>query len=439
MWYNIYHVAGDKWRSNIVEMSIYHGILTEEATLKNGFFVLTLPASWDVAWKKGSFFNAPTALWLSEELPKSLTKLSLESIDWKSDHSHPTWPATLTSFELKYGAFSSPNFSSLPRNLKELYVKTIGPSSSAADIPDLLLQGQTFLNTIDEQKWRELKLELQSDRDRELDDLQKTQFDEYIAEVEKGRLYGLPLTLERIVVRDGYPHSGDIPLYPPKLRITDSFFSLCSSALETLPPRSLTQLTIRVYLHDRIGPTHVLNSLKQSKSVKKFTLVHYQDSRCDYMLPWVPRDLFELSLDSHLIADIDLGKLPQHLRVLHIHRPPPNVAQLWADLMPKTLTVLHIPQWVLQGSDCSKMPPLLERLIVKVSNLFPFSMEQFEQLPSTLHHGLISQVDLEVERGKIFSPCPEPKEISWRLVRAFMALFLETLSSDASPTIKNEL
>ena len=425
MWYNLYHVAGDKWRLNTLDMYIY----SSGMSIKANDFVNVLPEPWESAWRRQSFYSAtPTALWLSEALPESLTKLSVDAIDWKSDPSYHVWPATLTSVELRNDMIPQSYFSALPRNLKELTVRSTGyhPDRSA-----LLLQGQTSLSKVDEQKWRQLKLELQSERDREPDLFQKTQFDQYIAEVEKGGLYGLPLTLERILVTAWYPLSCGIMLYPPKLKSADSFPTLKpdASALETLPPRSLTQLNIRINRNDRnLWPNGEVGSesLKHSKSIKKMLLIHSGDCTCDHLLLWLPRDLQELSLYS-VISEIGvLRTLPQHLRVLQLRRPPPNPADLWAELMPRTLEVLHVPQWVLQGADCSKMPPRLERFIVKVANDLPFSMEQFEQLPSTLHHGFMAQHDDDEEKRGGGLMRPQLEEIPWRFVRAFMVQFLKT-------------
>ena len=424
MWYNLYHVAGDKWRSNILDMSIHSSRMLVQAK----DYISELPKSWESAWRSGFHAAAPTALWLSEALPEALTKLSVDAINWKSDPSHDTWPATLTSFELRNDMIPQSNFSSLPRNLKELTVKSIGyrPNRSA-----LLLQGQACLSGVDEQKWHQLKLELQSERDREPDHLQKTHFDQYIAEVEKGGLYGLPLTLERILVRAWSPVSCGITLYPPKLRSVDSFQTpkLGASALETLPPRSLTQLIVRINRSDRIlwpNAETGSESLKHSKSIKNMALDDPGNCAGDHLLLWLPRDLYELSLHS-VISEIGiLRTLPQHLRVLQITRPPPNPAVLWAEIMPRTLEVLHVPQWVLHGPDCSKMPARLERFIAKVANDLSLSMEQFEQLPPTLHHGFIAHTDSDDEDRRSGGTERPLKEIPWRLVRASMVRFLKT-------------
>lgn len=215
------------------------------------------------------------------------------------------------------------------------------------------------------------------------------------------------------------------------MRSADSFPTLRidASALRALPPNSLTHLTIRVHDNARkpwpnseSGP----ETLKHSKSIKKLSLPYNSECSCENILPWIPRDLDELYIKADLSIDA-LSTLPQKLRILKIDSLAPS--NQWAELLPRTLENLCLPQWILEGADCAKMPTLLQRLVVSVADDRPFSIEQFDALPSTLHHGLITHraEDSDNTARHNSKPSPSPAaEIPWRLVRVFMVQFLQT-------------
>lgn len=140
-WYNVFHVAGDRWRSNVLKMDVGY---SHEPQKKPKDFVSIMPEPWSSMRTFGH--SIPPSNWLLE-LPKTLTMLTLKAMDWKTQPSHTTWPATLTSLDLTEDLLPQAHFSSLPRNLKNLFVKATGNHPNRADF---LLKGQTFLSTVDE-------------------------------------------------------------------------------------------------------------------------------------------------------------------------------------------------------------------------------------------------------------------------------------------------
>ena len=369
-----------------------------------------------------------------------LTKLTLDMLDWKSNITHSTWPPTLTSLHLlKDSEFSRLNFPHLPRRLKELVSKSGNWSSVRGDFN---AQGRTCLNTIDEQMWSQLKQELYDERDSESDGVRKVLIDKYISEIEDGSLHGLPLTLEHSKLKSTASDRFALSLFPPRLRKVDfgpRFNDTDLCALRAVPLNSITDMTLRANWQDyhwkkpfpdgEAGPL----SLKLSRSIVKFSLDLERSHPCDAILQWVPLTLQELRIRARpKIPNSVLKMLPQSLTILWMNCP--SETNDWAEVLPRTLKQLYLPMWFLEGPSCSKMPPSLERLVVRVGD-GPFTLEQFNELPSSLHHGLLTYDEIAEPEEKNWRIMVHPNplddddvmarnEINWLRVRKYMEQFI---------------
>ena len=352
LWCQIHDLHGRKWPQNLHEM-----------TFPSGFSLLgPRPDTW-----------SPT-IFVFHHLPTTITSLTAESIKWKS---HPAlgpnesiWPPTLTSLTLTRDSHCYNYFHLLPRNLKRFSLY----SDQSRDYIDVLQDpaslmtfGQTILNNIDAEKWVNIKQQLISIRDAELHADARSNLDFYISEVERGALYGLPLTLEYLRYDCRYGKC-PISLIPPLVKRAEL---KCYSdpphpshyPLRAIPPHLLD---LEWILRDPIvsnGP----NGLLSSRVTRLVVETDSEDPLSPFLMNNLPRGVQNLSItyrESYWrppsITLDNIKNLPQTIQWLRLDATLPSEPNSvpWTSLLPQGLKGLDVLK-ALDASDYKSLPPSL--------------------------------------------------------------------------------
>ena len=365
LWEEVHQLNGGKWPSNLFKMVL-------KPSLRND------------SWSSDIF--------AFHHLPTTITSLTTESIKW-SDHPQPNpnetiWPPTLTSLTLT-DPYCCNYFHLLPRNLKRftLHTRRDSDNSRVRDLSTLATSGQTTLNNIDTEKWTNIKRQLISIRDTELNADSRSDLDFYISEVESGALFGLPLTLEYVTCMS---RNGDCPLsiVPPLVHRADlsSLHELESSLspLRAISPY-LREFTWSAYHSITLTGR---NGLRNSRISKLTIITGATKTVSSFLMDNLPPNLKHLRIKPKYsnapIAFEQLKNLPQSLITLQLYADlPTNNPVPWTSLLPHGLKELNINQ-SLGASDYKSLPPSLTVL----SSKFPTgNLAELEPRPASLLKG----------------------------------------------------
>lgn len=202
----------------------------------------------------------------------------------------------------------------------------------------------------------------------------------YIYEVENGRLFGLPLTLESVIIHSQACFSGHALMLPPattKLEVL-GYLSPAPYYLEILPP-NLSELKSTFPSCESTNFTDdpsstALYNLPQLKSLR----IERADDAS--ILLCVPRNLQILhSRNHHPITHYILESLPQSLTELTLETHLISDAP-WIHLLPHSLRSLDIMH-TLHGDEFGQIPPNLTSFTVYFGNV---KLADFWTLPRSL-------------------------------------------------------
>ena len=327
-------------------------------------------------------------------LPKSLTTFEVEALDW-SDISSNIWPTSLTRFRIFNDSAAGPaHFHRLPRTLLYLTINAQrsqqAPTTqemSPEEEASLRALGQASIAGPDRGLWNRLKHSLIS---RTIDPF--TAAEEYIDQVEKGGLYGLPLSLLELTLCH---YSGNIPnalLIPPQVNtlylyyerpLTQStnFFGLLPPSLTTTSVLQLTTPSSWDVFRTGAAATSPLRN-----STRLVDISWMVDEEIEPYLDFLPRNLRNLKiLSDQTLTEEALSKLPLHLESLTVSlKAMPLDPGRWLSALPRSLLHLRVSTpygtWF-EGEHVHFFPPRLESLVFCVRNL---KLEHFWSLPRTL-------------------------------------------------------
>lgn len=359
------------------------------ALSKNVLFLLTTGTS--------SPFHLTDQL-IRTSLPKSLTTLKVGSINWDGVSSN-IWPSTLITLTIFNDSAAGPaQFHRLPRSLlyltinvelslQEPSIKGMTPEEEA----QLFSLGQASLAGPEKESWSVAKQALLG---RRIDPWNAAE--DYIAHVEKGGLYGLPLGLLELTLSC---YAGNIPnevLLPPHLHTlylyyerplihSDNFFRLLPPSLtRTIVPSLAKPSTWKVFQADK--DSSIASTLRDSTRITDLSWMCKED--ISPYTAFLPRSLRTLDASSQqTLSEAQLADLPPKLESLHVKlKALPADPGQWLSALPRGLLYLRVSMphgtWF-DGKYVQFLPPRLETLIFCVRNL---TLAQFWSLPRTLCH-----------------------------------------------------
>ena len=351
-------------------------------------FSMNLTRRWCSGDSSSPSWSRPE-IFVFHHLPKTLTSLTMGEIDWKElppqNATASFWPPTLTSLTLTANAACSNYFHLLPRDLKRF---TFCAESETHVVRDLasLMRGRTALSNIDAEKWTNIKQQLISIRDADLNADRRSDIDFYISEVERGALCGLPLTIEYL----DYHADGKnwlLGLLPPLVKQANLLARTepapSISPLRAISPflRNLHQTFTIFNVED--GRSGLPNSLVTRMKIESMRIPSA------YLMLNLPRNLQELFYESSSIfksgITVEILKaLPKTLKVLRIHASFSGIPTPWMHLLPRELQELDLDQR-LNGLDYASLPPSLKILcsMLPIENLLEIPFQ-----PASLQKGL---------------------------------------------------
>lgn len=305
-------------------------------------------------------------------LPSTLTSLDVSTIDW-SVLDPILWPSLLTSLSCaRSNHFGPHSFSNLPRTLLSLNTGADGRTSRALDTEYPLKAGLSLIAGADRHLWSTLKMKLIEDGKRDGGRLE-SKITAYIAAVERGELFGLPLTLTNLRSSDLNIDVGVNLLLPPRLELI-SFklapFAQTSIFWHLLPP-SLHTLSAFGLQSNHGSEWEVLSvpipsqsTLYQQNSLRSLTIFFTDVYSKHHLFEYLPRSLSQLvtAVGDPIYAD-KLRELPPYLTSLNLMTNTNKIVpeESWATHLPKGLQRLFCGA-PLYGSDIKNLPRNLDTI-----------------------------------------------------------------------------
>ena len=348
-------------------------------------------ANWD---KEEITVNAQ---WIQKVLPRTVTQFTVQNIDW-SEVEAEIWPFNLSTLRLTKIRFIDPlDFHRLPRDLKSYSVKHVQKMMPV--IPDRPIAANNFetdakaLGRVcldkDLVKWIAIKERLLHRSDSVLGSDWKA----YVAQVESGSLFGLPLSLTHLSLSVRFNVEGLNLLLPPNLTKVKC---LASTALPDdkfwahLPPH-LIDCSLK------LGVVNVDNShwnwplwsidnpietaMYNSKFLVYLSLAIDSDLIIKEIFHLIPPSVRHLNVKARemtIAADL-LRTLPSCLETLHLFISEVERKDDWLASVPRSITSLRGPTAV--GEDLVNLPPSIVHLQLRLQTL---SFDELMSLPRSL-------------------------------------------------------
>lgn len=310
------------------------------------------------------------------QLPPLLTRLTAGELPWNDLGTIFRSTPLLRSLTVRRSPSSIISLCALPRSLEELHLFcTTREAVEGHETDDnfdieILSVGISSLDS-ERELWQFLKtkLLLAASSKKGPSPLQVA---EYIAEVEKGRLFGLPLGLKSFTTS----FKGDTPrcrrLMPPQVTKVDLVTSdgLHQAGFWKLLPPSITDLKVRtsapkLACWSSLTTKNVSDSaIFNMKNVTSFSWLFLTTELAEAIILYLPKNLQTLSItiqhDKRLNVK-SLRKLPSKLQTLSLHC---NVSSknAWLGSLPRSITHLTIQSMELHGPDLVNLPPNLDFL-----------------------------------------------------------------------------
>ena len=324
------------------------------------------------------------AEWLKKLLPKTVTELNVEKIDF-SKITSSMWPPHMKKLTLSDPKFGAHVLHKLPRTLINLECQEYRDAPSVA-APASLDSGINAIEGIDNDLWNAIKPTLKDSLFANGD------AGAYISAVESGLLFGFPLTLETLNLCTFRRYPKHELLLPPRLREL-TFVPLApfdaSEFFRLLPPY-LTVLRLEGKLNGLLACVQAWDAQSVDPSstwLSKSKILNLEigcnEKGVAPLLKYLPRGLRGLVLTASRsrFSTQAIRDLPQNLQSLVLMGRFERDLSGWIDALPRSLTVLsaNIP---CEGSDLAKLPPNLTSLDYRLNGLI--TLENILSAPKTL-------------------------------------------------------
>ena len=317
-----------------------------------------------------AFFEFPVH---SRMFPATLTRLKTCRLDWDAIPDSSIWSPSLTHLELEtLDCIHNGNFPKLPRGLVTL--RWYGPGQLRirrpyGGDPDTLDSGRLCLEDIDAARWTRVRAKLNAYGDTLLDKDRREELEDYISEVERGALFGLPVTLEELSFRFVYCYELTMGLLPPLATHAEIMQRHTNhiSPVSLVPP-FLTSLRLNMYCTQFVGhyePKRIKGLL--FSNVRELDLVYNgfpRDAR------FLPNRLHRLTLNLPIeLSPHMFSLLPTSLR--HLAAIGHSISKEgWRDAIPaqlETFSLSSYPQYRLLSEE--DINDLREQLAIQGTQL----------------------------------------------------------------------
>ena len=314
-------------------------------------------------------------------LPRSLESLFVAHMEWNGMKPND-FPPQLRVLESDLFGFNHRCFSLLPRTLTVLksQAEIVSSVISASELEELKVIGRQCL-TLDQERWSFAKSKLcKSGARREA----------YIARVEDGQLFGLPLGLTTLsfTPADGCQHF----LLPPLVEHykIDTVALTDRETLSLVPPSEafcaeIYKLTTAFPPQsDTVSVIPTESSLYQSEITRlKLRTISPGLQSQNVLLQCLPPTLTFLFIESRLPISIDVQHLPTSLTWLKLVRCRFDTSN-WPGLLLRKLTTLHLPPDVpIQGAWLPQLPQNLTNLS---ATFIDITLSDLRTLPPTMNN-----------------------------------------------------
>ena len=310
-------------------------------------------------------------------LPRTLTLLQVGNIDW-TGLDLTLWPPNLQRLYLgAWPDFNYHSFSLLPRSLVKLeFCLNYAPTSEEAlEVDTTLLEeiGRKCL-AADQDRWMVEKLKLKN--------MYGKRSEPYIARIEAGELYGLPVSLTFLLDKTPY-HCLPKHLLPPLIPTYHYSWKLVLNDPQAFNYLPLSDDFI-IHIgrnHDFPPPTGIteqMQSYEQSalRTAELLKLRIYHTRTHLNVVEYLPTTLTYLTLHGCEFSINMLRHLPPLLKTLefrHCQVITPRgeaVVYDWVESLPRSLITLRLTSSApIHGKEILKLPPKLETLRAAFDNL----------------------------------------------------------------------
>lgn len=177
-----------------------------------------------------------------KSFPSFLTSVNLNILNWNKI-SYDMWPPTIKRFSIFKCKFGLQNFCQLPRTLT--YCRLEGPFDPKTDkrvpIDTLLEIGRNMIQSHDYTLWRKRETELM---DENFDWPTGKDHSAYCYAIRSGRLFGLPIDLETLIIGPHHNEECNTLILPPRIKsITVSGTTVSQPGFIHLLPASITEIS----------------------------------------------------------------------------------------------------------------------------------------------------------------------------------------------------
>lgn len=334
-------------------------------------------------WTDGTLTDAVIRL-----LPRGLKHLIALAIDWSAIDGS-SWPSSLTTLEVDgANSFDLDCFHRLPRSLTKLRTTKEDASTQVQfdlNFEDLCAIGRASLQS--EERWPSMKKHLESQI------ASNPQMKDYIASIESGRLFGLPLTLKSLAVSPWKSPEDIKLLFPPNFESHRCYVENFDdeNLFGAFPPNSAMKLeptitkTIYSCVQSIISPPSCA-LLATSLTSLCFSMESFRPQSVGACFKYLPRTLLEFEMSfqfasMHTIKHQELADLPPKLKSFTFAGLICDGIVPWVHYLPKTLDLLYTPYLPIIGKEIKELPPNLTLLECP---FFEVSLPQVLDLPRSL-------------------------------------------------------
>lgn len=377
---------------NIRSLSRYDGI--DEDFLWRTWFpprLTTLQLDHGIHQDNAGSFAPIDGKWICTVMPRTVTRFIVSAIDWK-EITADIWPPQLRTFKHHYADFvDSRLFHRLPRTLTHLTLwhgVIDGEVTSITNVPmtsseiDQVWQSGRDALSMEIETWTQTKAWLL----RRCKSEPECNWSEYVAQIEKGALFGLPTSLTEMDLITACSHNLMGFLLPPNL-VTFNF--MANDLIKDynfwthLPPRLIDFESHLRPMSMMPSPFAALHSARFIVYLKLTFEKHTFPNLIQGVLGGqLPPNLRYLSLSSYVatLVQVDSLNLPSRLETLHFHGINIQPVNAWLHALPRTLTKLDAAE--AHGADLCNLPPHLTSGKLILQSL---TFEQLWGLPRSLN------------------------------------------------------
>lgn len=324
-------------------------------------------------------------------LPSTLTSLQVLDIpDFEAIESSSQFPLRLSTLKFYGTGFVQlSDLFKLPRGL--LVYEGPAPRNETLDYEQALENGLKSLDLPEERKlWNRIKPYLVGGAQGDM----RVRADRYVEAVEKGGLYGLPLTLTKLIMKSSVSNDSIDLVLPPwtttfemstvRLSSAEKFWSLLlpsvRSIYATSPALLLEEGSLSV--PDNRPLVSMSTSTLNSLAITNWSPKGLSAAALDYFVASLPRTLKSLAFyQSGTMEAQTLTKLPPNLTSLHLRSIVIYEHNSWTYALPRSLKALYVPDLPIHADDWAHLPRNLLFLDIDTG---PSSLADVIKYPNTL-------------------------------------------------------